>query len=99
MKKSACVKLVLITGSLAACNRPLYQQTSVAPILAPGYGPTPRDCALAPAYGRRDSVWLRAFREVENDLYQTYDQLGRIRNHTGRVLRAGFGRVSVSISA
>ena len=88
MKKSACVKLVLITGSLAACNRPLYQQTSVA-----------CDCALAPAYGRRDSVWLRAFREVENDLYQTYDQLGRIRNHTGRVLRAGFGRVSVSISA
>ena len=89
MKKSACVKLVLITGSLAACNRPLYQQTSA---------PT-TDSALASAYGRRDSVWRRAFREVENDLFQTYDQLGRIRNRTGRVVRAGFGRASVSISA
>jgi hypothetical protein len=35
MKKTGCIRLVLITAALAACNRPMYQQE----YYTPGYYP------------------------------------------------------------
>jgi hypothetical protein len=106
MKKTACIKLVLITAALASCNKPMYQQEYFSdPPYYPGDPPdSTNSCPveysqLPPDY----YIWLNGFRPYGgfyvdpginvyyNFYYRTYHRPG--------ITRAGFGTKIGTISS
>ncbi|GGB10646.1 hypothetical protein [Puia dinghuensis] len=92
MKKTSCIKLVLITAALAACNKPIYQQGSYLPDYYPSDPPdSTNSCPidypqLLPDFSPDYYTWLYGFRPYHH-------------HHRAGVSRAGFGGGGHTISS
>ena len=101
MKKTTCIKLVLITAALAACNRPMYQQEYYSPGYYPGDLPDSTNACpieysqLPPDYYN----WLYGFRPYGGFYIDPYINVYYVHPRHGHVVRSGFGGGGHSISS
>ena len=102
MKKTTCIKLVLITAALAACNRPMYQQEYYSPGYDyPGDPPDSTNACpieysqLPPDYYN----WLYGFRPFGGFYIDPYINAYYVHPRHGHVVRSGFGGGGHSISS
>jgi hypothetical protein len=103
MKKTACIKLVLITAALAACNRPMYQQEYPDPVYYTGDLPdSTNSCPIEYSDFPPDYYyWMYGFRPYGGFYFEPNINLNWYYRHQYRqtVLKAGFGTKISTVGA
>ncbi len=114
MKKTRVIQLVLLTAALASCNRPLYQQSSRQDPREGDQPDSTNACPMTPdnlppdyyawyysfrPYGiySGDPYWINGYYSFF--VYRPRRRAGATGGFFGPIVRAGFGKATVSASS